>query len=767
MLAMKRQGAPVLTFVGGVAQSIDALVQILETNLKVLSQEEDGSISENICSATNILRENVGQLQKEIERSAAGQSGRSRKVLQLTGPEGAPPEVVQTDRSVAGCWQPGLCGVAREVPDWRGSEYRSNDPVALQETPEDLYSLPEPAAVLQAALPVESEEPPRPELRLEPKQLGEREPQGNLVVPVPSGGNNVAADLFDAGAGAVMPTISERRQHDPTASARPTTSYSKMPDLDEMEQNQVFDKYLLNPNWTSKMSWDFFVMFLVVLDSIILPFQLAFKYGMPDDGFDVVWFYVTTIVFFTDVGLSFNTAIERKDSPGTWILSRKRIAWLYLKGWFSIDFFSTVPYGRLAEGIFGDNGGAGAVRLLKMLKFLRIMRLMKMLRMSKLKAVWERIEVRIGSIAIIQSIMLMKVLAFVIAMCHWNACLFWVIGSTDSILVDIMPAEMAANFRSLNHWTTLPRKDGPYSGDWTYMQKPMEEQYIFCFYWTLGVMRTMPAEVTPVNFPERIFVLLFMFFALSAFAVSVASLTQAYFKIFERGRSFNDEMFFVRMYLNRFEAAKPLEQRVKAFLAHLFERRRILAKETNLMEKLPDVLKNEVQNMLISFHLQNLDIIKDLGKGAIQEICAASHLQDHMPGVVICTMGQVAEYAWIKCSGRLQLLDENGDRIMTAEGAGRAEAPTIVDRETLTTPEPYRSPLTIQTATVCELLQISKATFLKFAGQDQAGATRIWRKKFHAANTGIIKVQFSGLETDEQQSTVCASATTAVLMSGH
>ena len=30
-----------------------------------------------------------------------------------------------------------------------------------------------------------------------------------------------------------------------------------------------------------------------------------------------------------------------------------------------------------------------------------------------------------------------------------------------------------------------------------------------------------------VNFPERIFVLLFMFFALSAFAVSVASLTQA------------------------------------------------------------------------------------------------------------------------------------------------------------------------------------------------------------------------------------------------
>ena len=28
----------------------------------------------------------------------------------------------------------------------------------------------------------------------------------------------------------------------------------------------------------------------------------------------------------------------------------------------------------------------------------------------------------------------------------------------------------------------------------------------------------MPAEVTPVNLPERLFVLIFMFFALSAFA---------------------------------------------------------------------------------------------------------------------------------------------------------------------------------------------------------------------------------------------------------
>ena len=59
-------------------------------------------------------------------------------------------------------------------------------------------------------------------------------------------------------------------------------------------------------------------MFLVILDSIILPFQLSFKHGTPDDAFDEFWFWLTTIIFFTDVFLSFNTAVANPSEPGTW-----------------------------------------------------------------------------------------------------------------------------------------------------------------------------------------------------------------------------------------------------------------------------------------------------------------------------------------------------------------------------------------------------------------------------------------------------------------
>eukprot|EP00971_Amphidinium_carterae_P337805 6474825-Amphidinium_carterae.1 len=38
---------------------------------------------------------------------------------------------------------------------------------------------------------------------------------------------------------------------------------------------------------------------------------------------------------------------------------------------------------------------------------------------------------------------------------------------------------------------------------YTWERKPRTEQYIFCFYWTLGVMRTMPSEVAGAGIWEH------------------------------------------------------------------------------------------------------------------------------------------------------------------------------------------------------------------------------------------------------------------------
>ena len=63
-----------------------------------------------------------------------------------------------------------------------------------------------------------------------------------------------------------------------------------------------------------------------------------------------------------------------------------------------------------------------------------------MLRAKKLKDIWEQVERRIGSVAIVQGMMLIRVLLVVVGICHWNACLFWIIGCTESIVTDFLPS---------------------------------------------------------------------------------------------------------------------------------------------------------------------------------------------------------------------------------------------------------------------------------------------------------------------------------------
>lgn len=112
------------------------------------------------------------------------------------------------------------------------------------------------------------------------------------------------------------------------------------------------------------------------------------------------------------------------------ILDRKVIAMTYLKGWFVLDFVSTVPWSRIVDAL--SEGGGPMVTVAKLakvslglhgsraawitafksrsgtlvrLKFIRIIRLMKMLRAKKLKDIWEQVERRIGSVAIVQGMM--------------------------------------------------------------------------------------------------------------------------------------------------------------------------------------------------------------------------------------------------------------------------------------------------------------------------------------------------------------------------
>jgi hypothetical protein len=98
---------------------------------------------------------------------------------------------------------------------------------------------------------------------------------------------------------------------------------------------------------------------------------------------------------------------------------------------------------------------------------------------------------------------------------------------------------MNGEFNLEPHWTTRVyyatfsngREEVVRKFRWLDDTVPREEQYAFCFYWTLGVMRTMPQEAFPTNLVERVYVLCFMFFAFSMFSICITKITQMFNKV--------------------------------------------------------------------------------------------------------------------------------------------------------------------------------------------------------------------------------------------
>lgn len=95
-------------------------------------------------------------------------------------------------------------------------------------------------------------------------------------------------------------------------------------------------------------------------------------------SFEILLDIIVDIFFLLDMIANFNTAVvEGKEL----ILERTTIAKKYFLGWFLIDFFSTVPFDRIAQLASGgvgnsssDSGGdnSSAIRSLKIVRAVRL-----------------------------------------------------------------------------------------------------------------------------------------------------------------------------------------------------------------------------------------------------------------------------------------------------------------------------------------------------------------------------------------------------------
>lgn len=94
------------------------------------------------------------------------------------------------------------------------------------------------------------------------------------------------------------------------------------------------------PNNKTKMIWDWYVVILLIYTALLVPYIVCFNISR-EDSFS--WNFDLAIdgSFIIDIFLTFFQAIEHQDLV---IVDRCCIAKTYIKGWFFIDLFTTIPF---------------------------------------------------------------------------------------------------------------------------------------------------------------------------------------------------------------------------------------------------------------------------------------------------------------------------------------------------------------------------------------------------------------------------------------
>ncbi|CAM9556910.1 unnamed protein product, partial [Choristocarpus tenellus] len=137
-------------------------------------------------------------------------------------------------------------------------------------------------------------------------------------------------------------------------------------------------KWIIHPYAQRKIKWDLMIAVLIVYSTLTVPFRIGFdqEAGLFGTIIDIV----VDVAFFLDIVTNFRTAII--DENGEPVVRSKEICRKYLKGWFFIDFLSTVPIDTLAKSE-GDPDSA-VFRSTKLLRIMRLVRLLKLVRLFKL-----------------------------------------------------------------------------------------------------------------------------------------------------------------------------------------------------------------------------------------------------------------------------------------------------------------------------------------------------------------------------------------------
>ncbi|XP_015770277.1 PREDICTED: potassium voltage-gated channel subfamily H member 2-like [Acropora digitifera] len=258
-----------------------------------------------------------------------------------------------------------------------------------------------------------------------------------------------------------------------------------------------------------KIVWDWFILALVIYTAVEVPFDMAFLVPARKSEASTSQFgslkslspiavanLLVDLFFIIDIPINFRSAVIVKDTYEV-ITNAKRIAILYLKSWFLVDFVAAIPLDFFAHALLDLQ----ATTLTGLLKTARLLRLVRVTR---------KID-RYSEYGVAAIFLLMCLFTLT---SHWLACVWHAIGQVEARDNTGWLAALADEIGKPINESNL--SSGP----------SLSIRYISSLYFTLSSLTTVGfGNIAPSTNDEKIFVVFVMIMGALMYASIFGNLT--------------------------------------------------------------------------------------------------------------------------------------------------------------------------------------------------------------------------------------------------
>lgn len=395
--------------------------------------------------------------------------------------------------------------------------------------------------------------------------------------------------------------------------------------------------------------WDAWILLLITYSAIEIPFSIVVHYHP-----GTIVYLADSIValsFIIDIFIRFRTPILK---DGKYISGSKAIAKSYLKGWFTVDFLSAIPFELLLLA-----GGSSSVFVT-----LSTFRLIKVLRIVSFKPAWEyKTNLNPG-------IVRLGFFFYFLFLCmHWMAC----------------------------GWVRL-RIVGP--------EADMLDEYMKALYWCTTTVTTIGyGDITPDHHRniEMIYTMAAQLLGAGAYGYIIGNIATLLTNIDVAKSRHRERVDMVDNFMKSKKMPKKLQERVHNYYEYLWESRHGY-NDATILSDLPESFKYEFAIQLNKGIIEKVPLFKGADHSLIDEIVLFLKPCIYTPGDPICTYGEIGDKMYFINKGSVDVTSRDGKQVYATLKDG-----DFFGEIALLLKQPRNA--TISAKEYCDLYSLSKESF--------------------------------------------------------